>query len=106
MVGARVIVPAALTHLFDDVGRRLIDRCDDRTGKGIRFLAYVDCIGRKTHSLASEDCLRYAGNIGGVNHAESTTYDTSDSGNSAKRRESAGNIQHPFCARLSGTSWP
>jgi hypothetical protein len=58
----------------------------------------VDCIGRKTHSLASEDRLMMLVTYAAGNGVDSTTHDTSDRGNSGKGREPVGIAQQHRCA--------
>ena len=47
---ARVVVALVLADRVLDVRRRLVDRRDDRAGRGIRLLADVDRAGLEVHA--------------------------------------------------------
>ncbi len=48
---ARVVVALVLADRVLDVRRRLVDRRDDRAGRGIRLLADVDCARLEVHQV-------------------------------------------------------
>ena len=50
---ARVVVALVLADRVLDVRRRLVDRRDDRAGRGIRLLADVDCARLEVHAPES-----------------------------------------------------
>ncbi len=49
MIGSRVVVTFVFAELGLDIGGSLVDRRDDGTGSGIRFLSHMNRVGGETH---------------------------------------------------------